>query len=535
MTHDLSAAHAARRREVTRRTAVLTLVNGGLAAGLFAFYTRQSMITRLSLGEITRVLLPTAQLKVAPAAPADGTALAVPVIVYHGVVPRGEHGNVTPETFRTHMVALKKAGYTTLTMDDFRDFMLGKKQVPARSVLLTFDDGRTDTFMGADPVLKKLGLHATMFTILGDARSGKSFYLTLDETKMMARTGRWDVHSHTTDTHVNIRTDAMGKAYGHALAVRRWDEETGRLESDDEWLSRVATDLVEAKRGVAELSGKEVYAFAYPWGDYGQTSEDPLIRTKLRQIGGRIYPLTFAQQKETLDETHNYPSDFGHIMRRIYVHYDMTADDLIARLERGDVKPLPFRDVASFASAGWSLTAGQLVESGSGRDLVDKPGDTNAQAEAFLDGSRRWRDYAVRSRFSLQPDEGVGIVARRVGPSDYLVAIVQQRYACIEQWVGNERISITEGLIDMTAAGRRPHNVSFAVQGQTASLEVDGTQILNANVDAQLSHGGIAFRVEPPRGQRARLHLDDLSVTSLEKPAAESNSNETTPGTVTSR
>lgn len=506
------------RRETIRRAVVLAMVLAGLCAGLVAFHARQSLITHFAVSDVTRVLIPARQMVVPASARAGGRALAVPVLVYHGIQPKGTSCNVTPETFRQHMLALKRAGYTTLTMREFEEFIAGSRSIPERSVLITFDDGRTDSFVGADPVFSKLGFKATMFTILGRAGSGKPFYLTEAETKMMARTGRWDVESHTARAHQYIPTGPMGGS-GPALSSRLWNTELGRLESDREYELRVAGDLEEAARGLTELSGRRVTAFAYPWGDFGKNAQDPMIKERLPELVAAYYPYSFSQAGPTIDETYNYPFDQGSILRRVYISYDMTAEDLMERLERGMPKTLPFVDSASLASPGWARSTGDL--SGDAGHERSCSAASNGRAEVFLDGSRAWEDYVVNARFSLQTSETVSVIARRSGHDDYLAATVSRTYVSIEQVRADESTTVAEADVSIPVDPLALHDVAFSVQGSEAWLQIDGIEVMRVQgVDPALERGGVGMRIDTTPGKAARLKLSSFEVHPLARDLA---------------
>lgn len=503
------------RWEPAKRAAILAIIVITFVSGLWAFHTRQSLVTQLNPYLVTRVMVPAAQLNVRPVSMGTRSAQGIPVLVYHGIVPKAESCNITPETFREHMTALKEAGYTTLTMDEFAEYMSGSRTVPERSVLITFDDGRTDSFSGADPVLKRLGFHATMFSILTNVRSRKAFYLTPAETKMMSDSGRWDVQSHTNATHVFADVDSMGNV-GHALASRRWNTALGRLESDAEYLSRIRDDLTEAKSGLSEMTGKPIIAFAYPWGDDGSDSGDPLIRENERLITASLYPYTFKQASPTLDENYNYPSDRGRVLRRISIGWNTSAADVMAQIERGKPKALPFQESVPFASSGWALNSGAFAPSDDGRELVSLPQARNPRGDAFLDGSRNWEDYVLSSKFALEGTETVSMVARRVGPRDYVAATISRSYVSIEQVVDNKTKTIGEADVGLVADGTTPHAVSLRVEGRALHLQIDGkTIIVIQNLDPSLSTGGIGFRIDPSADGSARLKLTDVTVSPL--------------------
>lgn len=99
----------------------------------------------------------------------------------------------TVQDFEQELNYLKQNNYKTLTMDEFVKWMYGEIELPARSVLITIDDGAmgTGTHNGNKliPLLEKYEQHATLFLITGWWPIGNysSPYL--------------DIESHTFDMH----------------------------------------------------------------------------------------------------------------------------------------------------------------------------------------------------------------------------------------------------------------------------------------------------------------------------------------------
>jgi len=98
-------------------------------------------------------------------------AKAVPVLMYHHVSPAPGLVTMTPENFRAQVRWLAKHDYTTIGCDQLARFLAGES-LPARSVMLTFDDGYLDNYVHAHPILAEFGLHAVLFVITGQLGAG---------------------------------------------------------------------------------------------------------------------------------------------------------------------------------------------------------------------------------------------------------------------------------------------------------------------------------------------------------------------------
>jgi len=98
-------------------------------------------------------------------------ARSVPVLMYHHVSPAAGAVTVSPEHFADQMALLAREGYTTLGARAFSEYLAGKR-VPAKSVVLTFDDGYLDNWVHAHPVLAKHGFTALGFLVSGWVNSG---------------------------------------------------------------------------------------------------------------------------------------------------------------------------------------------------------------------------------------------------------------------------------------------------------------------------------------------------------------------------
>lgn len=118
--------------------------------------------TNLNYKEINK---PEDQVKIVP--PPEivkkGDAIKIPILMYHhiGTPPVNADGTrkdltVSPEEFESQVAWLSKSGYTAISLDDLYQYSQKKKtDWPKKPVIFTFDDGYSDVFENAVPILKK--------------------------------------------------------------------------------------------------------------------------------------------------------------------------------------------------------------------------------------------------------------------------------------------------------------------------------------------------------------------------------------------
>jgi peptidoglycan/xylan/chitin deacetylase (PgdA/CDA1 family) len=146
----------------------------------------------------------------------------VPVLMYHSIAPEIEgwafkYLSIHPDVFEDHIVTLKSAGYTGILLSDLFDFVSGKRRLPPKAVVLTFDDGYLDNWVFAFPILRKHGFKGTVFVStdfidrragtranLDDVRQGRASagdleyrgFLRSDEVGRMLLSESMDVQGH---------------------------------------------------------------------------------------------------------------------------------------------------------------------------------------------------------------------------------------------------------------------------------------------------------------------------------------------------
>ncbi|MGH2979418.1 MAG: polysaccharide deacetylase family protein [Solirubrobacterales bacterium] len=260
---------------------------------------------------------------------------AVPVLAYHGVNGDGDHYSVTRRQFAEQIAMLDRAGFETITIAEYVRFLQGVTvNLPRRPILITFDDGRLDSYRGADKILAKHGFRATMFAIAGFVEEQSSFYLTWDELRTMATNRRWDVQEHAGVGHVNVRYDAAGHE-GPAYAYRQYHPGSG-LESFGAYKRRVEHDILWAKRTMSEqLPGFNPLSFAVPYGSYGQDrTNDPRIPRFMSRFLRRHFKAVFM----TDPPQYTKPSTSHSALGRIELHAD-TGTDKLYRWLRDRIPP----------------------------------------------------------------------------------------------------------------------------------------------------------------------------------------------------
>ena len=248
---------------------------------------------------------------------------AVPVLAYHGVNDRRDHYSVTAERFAEQMAMLRKVGFETISIGDYARYLQGaNERLPERPILITFDDGRIDSYTGADRILARYGMRATMFVIAGFAGSSP-FYMDWDELRDAADSGRWDLQEHAGEGHTRIVTGPHGEL-GPFYANRRFGG--GAPESLAAWHARVTGDVESGRERMEdELPGFEPHAFALPYGSFGQdATNDPRIPHYLGAYLRERFPAVFIVDPPS----YTTPATPAGRIGRYEVHTETTTDEL---------------------------------------------------------------------------------------------------------------------------------------------------------------------------------------------------------------
>ena len=122
----------------------------------------------------------------------------MPILMYH-------HINSTPPTndldasltvtdadFSRQLDYLKCAGYTTVSLTQLYDGVYSGAPLPAKPIVLTFDDGYADAFTNAFPNLQRHGFTGA-FSIITNSVGAAAAYMTWDQIGAMVNAGMDDI------------------------------------------------------------------------------------------------------------------------------------------------------------------------------------------------------------------------------------------------------------------------------------------------------------------------------------------------------
>ena len=198
-------------------------------------------------------------------APAINQHAAVMVLCYHRFEDRPHDAlAISPADFEKQMQSLKDAGFTVIPMQDFLAWRRGEKDIPAKSAIITIDDGYISGYEVAWPILKKFNYPVTMFVYIDYiGTGGKS--ISWDQLAEMRDAGV-DIESHSY-SHSNL------KAPGNGVDKRTKERVAQDIKAlgVDGWMRK---EIIESKKTIEKQLGIKVNVFAYPFGIYNQKARD---------------------------------------------------------------------------------------------------------------------------------------------------------------------------------------------------------------------------------------------------------------------
>jgi biofilm PGA synthesis lipoprotein PgaB len=175
---------------------------------------------------------------------------------------------------------LKNNGYHFVDVNAVLADEAGKKPLPDKAVLITFDDGYRSMFEHAYPILKLFKAPAVVALVgkwMDAPENGKVDFsgrsiprtdlLSWQQVHEMTASGLVEVASHTYGMHEGIVANPQGNLQPAATA-RRWIAGTKRYEDETSYTRRVREDLERNNRLLKEHVGKGPRIIVWPYGRY---------------------------------------------------------------------------------------------------------------------------------------------------------------------------------------------------------------------------------------------------------------------------
>ncbi|HFS5810836.1 TPA: polysaccharide deacetylase family protein [Citrobacter farmeri] len=209
----------------------------------------------------------------------------LPVLTYHHILrdeenTRFRHTSTTTSVraFSNQMTWLRDRGYSTLTMAQLEGYVRNTLNLPARAVVITFDDGLKSVSRYAYPVLKQYGMKATAFIISSriKVRPQKWDPKSLQFMSISELNGIRDVFDFQSHTHFLHRVDGNRRP----ILLSRSHH-------------NILFDFARSRRALAPFNPHVLY-LSYPFGGYNATAvkaaEEAGFHLAVTTMKGKVKP-----------------------------------------------------------------------------------------------------------------------------------------------------------------------------------------------------------------------------------------------------
>jgi peptidoglycan/xylan/chitin deacetylase (PgdA/CDA1 family) len=166
----------------------------------------------------------------------------VPVLCYHHIrdwkvtdSKRARDYIVPLDTFYNQMKLLADSGYHTISPDQLYRYLAAGESIPAKSILLTFDDSDEEQYTIAKTEMDKYRFKGVFFIMT--VSLGRPNYMTREQVKQLSDEG-------------------------HTIGSHTWDHKNIKKYIEADWPIQIErpTKLLQ------NITGKPIYYFAYPFG-----------------------------------------------------------------------------------------------------------------------------------------------------------------------------------------------------------------------------------------------------------------------------
>ena len=216
----------------------------------------------------------------------------VPILCYHHfrVQANGKltDYSVVPERFIAEMKLLADSGYKTILPDQLYNYLVNGTAIPAKPVMITFDDTDEEQFSLGKKEMDKYGFKGVFFIMT--ISLNRPHYMTNENLKQLVNEG-------------------------HVIGAHTWDHHMVTKYQGNDW----EIQIDKPKKKLEDIIGKPIDYFAYPFGLWNEAA--------IPELKKRRFKMAFQLS------THRDTTDPLYTIRRIIIDGHWTPDGMLRAMK----------------------------------------------------------------------------------------------------------------------------------------------------------------------------------------------------------
>jgi peptidoglycan/xylan/chitin deacetylase (PgdA/CDA1 family) len=233
------------------------------------------------------------------------------ILLYHKVSSRHSDAlTISVERLDRELAYIKSSGYTPISFSELKESLNGRRALPAKPVVVTFDDGYLSTYELAYPLLAKHGIRATVFL----------------PTAFIGGVAGWDGANEPLMTWEIIRKLGETRFFEFGMHSHRHDS------YEHYSAAQAETDLLQCLHALEDSGCAFTRVFAYP---YGRMPKNPSADHAMREFF-RLHDIDFAVRIGSRLNALPPKDIFG--MKRAAVNGTDTFWEFKTKLRKGRIK-----------------------------------------------------------------------------------------------------------------------------------------------------------------------------------------------------
>ncbi|MGL4912348.1 MAG: polysaccharide deacetylase family protein [Romboutsia sp.] len=323
---------------------------------------------------------------------------------YVGVARKSNHQLVSKDKLDEHLKALYDAGYVTIDSDDIIDYYKNGKKLPEKALFLTFEDGRKDSMIFAQPVLEKYNFKATMMNYAGNVEGRDRLFLDKKDLSRLDKSTYWEIGSNGYRfSYINVVEndnkdledyDNDGKynknkfSYTHYLMDYIRDEDGIPLETKEEMRDRINWDYSQMDKIYNEAIGYNPKAYMIMHSNKLNENMNSAVEAVNLENIYKNFEILFNRE----GSCYNTYSDSLYDLTRMQVGADWSVNKLLMEIENWTDSKSPFIVGDKDSVDRWNIKGG-VMESKDEKIILTSPKDQ--KSFAALKGSDNWSDIGL--------------------------------------------------------------------------------------------------------------------------------------------